>query len=319
MITASYEQLVQRISTSTGLEKSEIERRIDAKRAKLSDLISKEGAAQIVAAELGMSFDRQKVKINELLTGMRKITVIAKVLKISPIRTFKTKTSESKVVSLLVADDSATVRCVLWDTNHIRMVEEGKISEGSVIEIKDASVRGTDIKELHVGSLSDVKLSDEELENVVLNEPFVSKKIVDLKTNDRVKIRAAIAQMFDPKFFMVCPECGKKISLEGEKYTCQRHGIILPKERILLNMILDDGVSNMRAIGFTEILEKMFQENEENLKNNELFITKKQDMLGKELFFSGRVRLNKVFNTQEFLIQDIEEIDPDALINELSK
>jgi hypothetical protein len=321
MIKATYDQLVQRIATSTGLDSAEISRRIDAKRAKLSDLISKEGAAQIVAAELGVSFDKQKVKINELLVGMRKVSLVAKIVRVFPVRKFITKNnSESKVASMLISDETGTVRCVLWDTNQIKLLEEGKISEGSVVEIKDATVRGTDIKEVHLSSLSDFKSSDEEITVSSLTESISSKSINDLRQNDRAKIRAVVVQTFDPKFFIVCPECKKKVNLENEKYVCLTHGAIVPQERALLNILIDDGMLNMRAVCFSDNFKKLFPGvEEEDLKSLDTFIAKKQDLLGKELIFSGRVRLNKVFNTQEFIISDIEEANPEQLINELSK
>jgi len=53
----NYELLIDRIAKSASLEKSEVERKVEAKKAKLSGLISKEGAAQIIAAELGINFD----------------------------------------------------------------------------------------------------------------------------------------------------------------------------------------------------------------------------------------------------------------------
>ena len=57
----NYHQIVARIARSSNLSVEDIERRIEAKRAKLSGLISKEGAAQIIAAELGISFDKEKM------------------------------------------------------------------------------------------------------------------------------------------------------------------------------------------------------------------------------------------------------------------
>jgi len=59
----NYELVLDRISKQSGTEKEELERRVEAKRAKLSGLISKEGALQVIAAELGISFDNQKLKI----------------------------------------------------------------------------------------------------------------------------------------------------------------------------------------------------------------------------------------------------------------
>lgn len=56
----NYNQLVERISAASKLPKEEIERKVEGKRAKLSGLVSKEGAAQIVAAELGINFDKER-------------------------------------------------------------------------------------------------------------------------------------------------------------------------------------------------------------------------------------------------------------------
>ena len=52
----NYERILEKIAKAAGLERAEIETRIEAKRQKLSGLISKEGAAQVVASELGISF-----------------------------------------------------------------------------------------------------------------------------------------------------------------------------------------------------------------------------------------------------------------------
>ena len=48
--------LIDIISKKSGISKKEIERKIEAKRTRLSGLISKDGAAQIIAAELGIKF-----------------------------------------------------------------------------------------------------------------------------------------------------------------------------------------------------------------------------------------------------------------------
>ena len=106
----NYENIIERISRSSGVAKDEIERRVDAKRAKLSGLISKEGAAQVIAAELGISFDNEKLKIGELLAGMRKVNVIGKVINSFPVRTFVRNGKESKVANIIIADDTSNIK-----------------------------------------------------------------------------------------------------------------------------------------------------------------------------------------------------------------
>ncbi len=317
MIKASYEQLIERISRGSGMSREEIERRVEAKRAKLSGLVSKEGAAQIIAAELGISFDKQKVKISELISGMRKISVVGKVIQVFPVRSFKKGGNEGKVANLLVADETSSTRVVLWDTNHISLVESGAIKEGSVVNIKDAGVREG---EIHLSSLSDISISNEKMDVVQERENLQEKEIARLNENDRASVRAFIVRAFEPRFFSVCPECSGKVIQDNDKYICSIHGSIIPKSRIIFTMIIDDGTENIRAICFSDNITKLFEigENEiENFKNSEFFIKKREGILGKEFWFSGRARKNKLFGNPEFIISDLSETNPEEILKKL--
>ena len=302
MVDISYEKLLDKISKISGLEKQEIERRVEAKRAKLSGLISKEGAAQVVAAELGISFDNEKAKIDELISGMRKANIIAKVIKVFPARTFSKNGKEGKVANMIVADETSNIKAVLWDTNHIALLEKGEIGEGKVVEILNASMRGN---ELHLGSFSGLKLSNEILNEVKTEKMFKEKEIHEFKLSDNATTRAFVVQVFEPKWFDVCPECKKKVVLEGEQYVCAEHGKVSSEKRGLMNMVLDDGTETMKAVMFHDVM-KEFGENKEKL-------------LGREMIFSGDVRLNKFFNTPEFIIESAKEPDVDEILKRLEE
>ena len=175
----NYERIVDKISKISKLDKGEIERRVEAKRAKLSGLISKEGAAQVIAAELGISFDNEKLKIEELLPGMRKVNTLGKVVNVTQPRVFKTKKGDDgKVANLFIADDTSNIKVVLWDLNHINLIENGKIAEGVVIEISNANMRDN---ELHLGSFSELKVTNQSIEDVKIEKNFKEKKISQLK------------------------------------------------------------------------------------------------------------------------------------------
>jgi replication factor A1 len=320
-IKANYEQLIQRIAKLAALDTREIERRVEAKRAKLSGLISKEGAAQVVAAELGISFDKQRYKISDLLPGMRKIEVIAKILSIFPVRTYTRGGTPSKVANMIVADETSNIRVVLWDTNHISKIENGEIKQGTIVEIKNADVRGNNNKEIHLGSTSNISVSDKEIKNVVtsIQQELSLKKISELNVNENAKIKGAIVQIFQPKFFNVCPECNMKVSVEEGQFLCPRHGNIVPNERMLVNMVVDDGSENISAIGFNELVNKLFDIETQKLKDPQVFLQKKQELLAKEYFFSGRARKNMLFNRDEFVLNDIEEAVPEKIIEQFEK
>jgi ssDNA-binding replication factor A large subunit len=306
----NYEQLIQRISESAKVEVSEIERKIGAKRAKLSGLVSKEGAAQIVAAELGINFDQERLKISQLVHGMRRANVVGKILDIQPIREFKKGEREGKVCSFLLADEISNTRAVLWDAHHISLIEQGKIKEGDVVEISNGGVRNG---EVHLGSFSDLKKSEEKMESVIESKVYAEKKLNSVKAGETFMTRAIIVQVFEPRYFEVCPQCGKGVK-EGK---CNgEHGEVKGKKRALLNVVLDDGSETMRCVLFGETINKLGLSDEEIFDLN-VFNGKKDGLLGEERFFSGNVRQNQLYNTIEMTIEDVVEIDVQSLVKAL--
>lgn len=308
MIQGNYEKILEKIANSAGLEKGEIEKKIEAKRSRLAGLISREGAAQVIAAELGISFENEKLKIDELLPGMRKVNVTGKVLSLFPVRTFVRNEKESKVANLIIADETSNIKVVLWDMHHIELIEKGEVTENKVIELLNATVRDN---EIHLGNFSELKLSNELLENVQTEKVVQDKNIVDFNIGDDLKTRSFIVQAFDPRFFNVCSECKKKVTPEGDSFMCAEHGKVAPEKRALINIVLDDGTESIRAVLFHDLLPNLgltALEDPEKLSNQ------KQDLLGKELVFSGNVRNNKFFNTPEFIVNNLSEVDLNELI-----
>lgn len=310
----NYGKIIERISKSSNLEKEEIERRVEAKRAKLSGLISKEGAAQVVAAELGVSFEAEKLKIDELLPGMRKVNVVGKIINLFPIRSFTTKKGdEGKVVNLIIADDTSNIKVVLWDTNHISLIENGKISQDSVIEIVNGTIRDN---EIHLGSFSELKLSNEEIDEVKTEKIVKEKPIFEYRVSDSTLTRAFIVQTFEPRFFYVCPECKKKVVSGEGGFVCVEHKKVVPEKRALMNFVIDDGTENIRAVAFHDVLKHL---GFNDLDNTEEIIKKREDLLGKEMVFSGSVRMNKFFNNPELILDQVSEVDLENIISQLEK
>ncbi|HJX50591.1 MAG TPA: hypothetical protein VJ438_03960 [Candidatus Nanoarchaeia archaeon] len=313
MNDANYEKILDRISKASGLSREEIDRKVEAKIAKLSGLISKEGAAQVVCAELGISFDNEKFKIDELLPGMRKVNLVAKIINIFPIRTFERQGRQNKVANFVVADETSNIKIVLWDTHHIELIENSTIKVGSVVEINGGSMRDN---EIHLGSFSVLKPSTEILEDVKTERVIKEKTISDFKTMDNASVRAFIVQAFDPRFFNVCPECKKKVEPEGDSYVCQEHGKVVPEKRALINIVIDDGTETIRTVLFHD---KLASIGISEFDNPEMLSQQKQNLLGREMIFSGTVRNNKFFNNSEFIIDSVRKPDLDELINQLEK
>ncbi len=306
----NYLQLVEFISQSSGVSIEDIERKIEAKQAKLAGLISKEGAAQVIAAELNVNFDKQMIKIAQMVPGMRKINLVGKIIELAPIREYNKNGRSGKIGSFVLADDTSNVRTVLWDENHIDLIGKGDIKMDVVVEIGNASIRNG---ELHLGSFSEIKVSKKKIDNVVTEKPVFVKKVKDFNVGDNVSARAFIVNMFEPKFFEVCPECRRK-AVNGN---CNDHGQIKPEKRSLLSLVIDDGSENIRCTIFHDVLEKIISM--EELENLELFVVKRKELLGKEMIVKGQVRKNQMFDSNDFIINEMEDIKLDELITELEK
>jgi len=298
----NYLRIIEKIAKASGLPKEELEAKVAAKRDKLSGLISKEGAAQVIAAELGISFENEKLKIDELLPGMRQVNTSGKVISLFPVRTFTTKKGdEGKVANLWIADDSSNIKVVLWDTNHIALIEKGEIAEGKVVEILNGSMRDN---EIHLGSFSELKLGEEEFENVVTEKVFHEKRISEFAKGENTSVRAFVVQVFEPRFFYVCPQCKKKATQEGEAFSCREHGKVVPEKRALINIVLDDGTESIRAVLFHDSISEIGITEPEN---EEKLAIQKASLLGKEMIFSGNVRNNAFFNTPELLSLPLQD------------
>lgn len=308
MVLGNYERVVDKIARHSGLSNDEVIRKIEAKRAKLSGLISQEGAAQIVAAELGINFENEKLKIEELLPGMRKINISGKIVTLFPIRTFKTqKGEEGKVLNFVLADETSNIKVVLWDTNHISLVEKGEIGEGDVVDISNGSMREN---EIHLGSFSEFKKSTKQIGEVKTDRVVREKSIKEFKLGDQLSVRAFIVQAFQPRFFEVNKETGKKLTEEDKS-----RGVPTDK-RALINLVLDDGTETMRAVLFNDNLPAIGLK---DLENQERLSYQMEALLGKEMVFSGNVRKNNFFNNEEFIVDGVKEVNLDELIANLEK
>lgn len=316
----SYDILVEKIVSSAGLEKEEVERKIEAKKAKLSGLISKEGAAQIIAAELGISFENQDLKVNELMPGVRRVNIVGKVVRLFPVREFSRNGREGKVANFVLADESGSTRIVLWDTNHIELIESEKIKEGDVIEIKNGSTRDG---EVHLSGFSELKKSDVVMEEVK-NEAVVQEgKLGEARQGHNIRVRGTVVQIFPPRFYLVCPSCNKKV-VAGEgsgeagdgRYVCNEHGKVEPKERAILNFVLDDGEATMRVVMFSDQINSLIPEMD--LKDEEKALAFRDDFMGSEIYLSGRVQKNNFFDNLEIVASGVERVDVEKLIEELS-
>ncbi len=323
MIGLTYEQIIEKIQKEKEISLTEIELKIKNKLKELSDLISKEGAAYIVANELGVKvyedFGKKTLKINQLISGIGSLNIVGKVVDVYEIRDFNTKNRKGRVASFLIGDETGTARAVLWDINHIKEIENGNIVKDKVIKIKNAYVKENNgFKEIHLGNRASIDLNPEEkIDDVKIGyaREVIKKQIKDLIAGEFAGISGTIVQVFEPRFYEACAECGKKVNNETLK--CELHQNSLTTKNPIFNFYLDDGTDTIRLVAFRENVSKLITNINEIRENPALFEESRGNLLGSQFMFTGKVTKNEMFDRKEFIINSMEQIDIEEAAQEL--
>lgn len=327
MINMPYDEIITRIKEEQSISSEELDKRIKTKMDQLSGLISKEGAAYIVANDLGVKLVQTAglVKIKNINTEMKNVETAGKVMRIFDLVEFQKDEKKGRVRSFMMADETGQIRVTAWH-DQTKLLES--IKEGDVVKLKDSYVRNNQgQKELHLNDRSSLKLnpSDIKIEGVSEPKPMEStrKKIKDLQENEQnSEIFATVVQVYDPRFFEQCPTCRKKPVQGDDGFICEEHGPINPVYGYVVNVILDDGSDSIRAVMFREQMQQLFGKTDEQLlelrKTPEMFENLKTDLLGEQLIIIGRVVKNSMFDRLEIIANKVQkDVDPEKEIEKL--
>ena len=173
--------LKEKIVRSGKCSIAELEERIKVKINELSGLISEEGAAHIIANELGIDLinvSGGKLKIKEIYAGMKGITTLGKVVRKFELRQFAKGEKTGQVRSLILGDETGTVRVVFWN-DQVNLIE--KVQDGDVLLLKDIYVKeNNNDREIHVGERTQLQLNPEgETIELVRQNSYQRKKILE--------------------------------------------------------------------------------------------------------------------------------------------
>jgi ssDNA-binding replication factor A large subunit len=322
LIGLTYEQIVEKIQKEKGLSLSEIEVKVKSKLKELSDLISKEGAAYIVANELGVKvfedFGKKLLKINQLISGIGSLNIVGKIIDVYDVREFNTNNRKGKVASFLIGDETGTARVVLWDVNHIKEIENGNIAKDKVIKIRNAYVKENNgFKEIHLGNRASINFNPEEtISEVKLNyaREIIKKQIKDLNPGEFASISGTIVQAFEPRFYDACSECSKKVN---ENLKCEIHPNADSIKIPIFNFYLDDGTDTIRLVTFRDNVSKLIDNINEVKENPSMFEENRINLLGNQYLFTGKVTKNEMFDRKEFVVNSIEQINAEEVAQEL--
>ena len=321
----SLEEIVDKICEHTTMSQKKVQKLIEEKEDELSGLVSKEGAAYIVARELGISLLREskkQLKVKSLTEGLNSVDIVARVVRISEPRSFDKDGRKGSVLGLILGDETGTVRLSLWN-EELDIIADLGLKEGDVVKITHGYVKMDNRGNLDLrvgrGRLEKV---DEEVklpEAHGIRSSFESprrKLLSDIKEGDAVEIRACLVQVFKRNpFFEVCPSCGARLRNKEGKWMCDEHGEVKPDYQMVISGVLDDGYGNVRVTFFRELAERLFGKTAKELralaqeKLDPMAVYETADLLGKDFIITGRVKKNEMTENLEMIANSFEGID----------
>jgi ssDNA-binding replication factor A large subunit len=325
MIKIPYDTIIKKILEKSGQSVGEIEEKIKEKMDSLAGLVSKEGAAHIIANELGIKlFENEtgRLKVKNLLAGMRNVEVTGRVLEIFPVREFQRGESTGKVGSFLLADETGRTRIVLWGSQTDKLLE---LEKNMVVKVQFAYVKENQgRKEIHFRDNSNLVLNPPDEVVGEVQQGFIRKKLSDLAEGDSdIEIAGVVVQVFEPKFFEVCPHCNRRIREKEGRLSCDTHGGVDPAYSYVGSIFLDDGTDSIRTVFFSNQLQSLTGKSHEELstlrEKPEDFEKIKQELLGKSSKVTGKIKKNQFFERLEFMAQQVRDVDPREEIARLQK
>jgi len=311
------DDIVEKISSASNLDKQEVNRLIDEKLIELSGLISEEGAAYLVAKELNVELRREEDRLNieNVMPGMQNVDITGKVTRIFPVREFKTEKAEGRVCNIIIADKTGSVRLSLWNDEIEKL---SGIEVGDVVNVRGYVKDNLGQPELRLGRKGVIiKVEDRgEFDTVMKYERTADRAYIkDLAENMYCSVRAPILQVFESNiFYEICPDCKKRTKEQDDGFYCHEHGLVEPDYGLIISGIIDDGTASMRAVFFGDAAEKLLGISKTEAKK--LFDKKKKlesvlsfIPVGKEFVFEGVVRRNNFFDRMEFIVNNVKSVD----------
>ena len=331
MLQMPLTDIYTKISETANISESEITEKIEEKLKQLSGLVSREGAAHIVANELGVKLFEQvtgKIQVKNILVGMRDVETVGKIMAIYEVREFQSEKRSGKVGSFIIGDETGTIRVVCWNEQADNI---SNLKEANIVKIKGGYVKeNNNRKEIHLNERSVLVINPEgeSIAEVKQSAPEAPKRkrIRDLVQGEsNIALLATVVQAFEPNFFETCPECNRRVKPnEANVFICPNHNEVKPAYAYVMNAVLDDGTETVRAVFFRNQANQLLGKEAEDILQlkdaPEKFEELRNQILGKIIHTIGRANKNEMFDRIEFIAQNVDpNPDPEEELKVLAK
>ena len=320
-------ELKEKIQQNSNIAAEDLDQKIRAKINELSGLISEEGAAHIIANEMGIKLveEEGRMKIKSIYSGMKQVEVLGKVTQKFPIREFDKNGRQGKIGAFVIGDDTGTIRIACWN-DQADILDNLKEEDVVLVNSGYAKENNFNQVELHLNDRSSISINPEgETVGTVKQSTTTRerKKIDILKEGDQgVELMGTVVQVFDPRYFNVCPDCNKRVDEREDGFYCNEHSKVEAASSYVLNLVIDDGSGTIRGVFWknqtNNLLGKTDVEMVKFKDNLGLFEDLKTELLGEQYKILGRVNRNEMFDRLEFVAQIVEKATPTEEINKSS-
>ena len=236
----------------------EIKNLVDEKKRKIgAGYLTDQGALFLVAADLGISLERNQSslqKLKDLYVGARDISVVGRVMSIYPTRTFMRRDNSEELHNrtITIVDGDSAIRLKLWE-KRVEFPEESGLRPGDLIKLTKCYVKsGLDGKPvLNVGDMSTIEVIKEESMDIPSLDHF-ARDLSDISSQtDNVVILGKISsspRMVEYKNIRGQDSKALQLNVSNEEGTKTLRTIIWNIDESRLPKILTVG-SNIRLVG----------------------------------------------------------------------
>ena len=258
-------------------------------------------------------------KIEDLDEDEEDTIIIGRIIELNDIRNFDRDNGDTgSVRNIEIADDTGSIRVVLWDKDAQMDLEMGqplKIQNPRLTLDMDNRLQatvsgGTTVLDPSEKELEDLPSQDELMESI-----FVSKPIEALLEDDtNVHITATIKEVFTDKILLKkCPNCRENVDESEDEYICDNcgHTFDEPDYTLMIPTRVEDDTGEIPVTFFGNLAEELIEMDKENIisliDDGYGIEDKLQDLVGMTIEIIANVSFNEY--TEE------NRLNPKKLLN----
>lgn len=236
----SKDEVVEIIIKETDYTKDDIIKMINETIETMDNMVNEEGAAFVVANNLGVSINPKKVtealKINQLVPGQSNVTVIGRLNRIFAIREFNRKDNTTgKVRNLEIIDSTGKARISLWDAK-TAIIDEKQLKTNQIVKISGGGTK--------MGYKNEIEIT------------LSARGVIDIETESDENAFPSVEQAAFLKLGDIS-ESTKNVSIIAK--IVDRQGVVEfnknDRTGRVTNLFVDDGTKKLRLIFWNEMVD----------------------------------------------------------------